>query len=152
MSKLKTYTVKTTLVDGPMAQTPIGDHDFILDQPITAGGTDKGPTPIDAFLSTISSCLGTIARIVARQRGVKIDKMEFQVSGEIDIDILLGRSDEGRAGFKSINIDAYIESLDLDEEGKIQFLHEVDRRCPVSETVLNGSSIEINLAESLATI
>lgn len=152
MSKLKTYTVKTTLVDGPMAQTPIGDHDFILDQPITAGGTDKGPTPIDAFLSTISSCLGTIARIVARQRGVKIDKMEFQVSGEIDIDILLGRSDEGRAGFKSINIDAYIESPDLDEEGKIQFLHEVDRRCPVSETVLNGSSIEINLAESLATI
>lgn len=135
-----------------MAQTPIGDHDFILDQPITAGGTDKGPTPIDAFLSTISSCLGTIARIVARQRGVKIDKMEFQVSGEIDIDILLGRSDEGRAGFKSINIDAYIESPDLDEEGKIQFLHEVDRRCPVSETVLNGSSIEINLAESLATI
>lgn len=152
MSKLKTYTVKTTLVDGPMAQTPIGNHDFILDQPITAGGTDKGPTPIDAFLSTISSCLGTIARIVARQRGVKIDKMEFQVSGEIDIDILLGRSDEGRAGFKSINIDAYIESPDLDEEGKIQFLHEVDRRCPVSETVLNGSSIEINLAESLATI
>ena len=72
--------------------------------------------------------------------------------GEIDIDILLGRSDEGRAGFKSINIDAYIESPDLDEEGKIQFLHEVDRRCPVSETVLNGSSIEINLAESLATI
>ena len=152
MSKLKTYTVKTTLVDGPMAQTPIGNHGFILDQPITAGGTDKGPTPIDAFLSTISSCLGTIARIVARQRGVKIDKMEFQVSGEIDIDILLGRSDEGRAGFKSINIDAYIESPDLDEEGKIQFLHEVDRRCPVSETVLNGSSIEINLAESLATI
>ena len=58
MSKLKTYTVTTTLVDGPMAQTPIGNHDFILDQPVAAGGTDKGPTPIDAFLSTISSCLG----------------------------------------------------------------------------------------------
>ena len=80
----------------------------------------------------------------------KIDKMEFQVSGEIDVDILLGRSDEGRAGFQSINIDAYIESPDLNEEEKIQFLHEVDRRCPVSETVLNGSSVGINLAESLA--
>ena len=150
MSKLKTYTVKTTLMDGPMAQTLIGDHDFILDQPIAAGGSDKGPTPIDAFLSTISSCLGTIARIVARQKGIKIDKMGFQVSGEIDVDILLGRSDEGRAGFQSINIDAYIESPDLNEEEKIQFLHEVDRRCPVSETVLNGSSVGINLAESLA--
>ena len=43
MSKLKTYTVTTTLIDGPMAQTPIGDHDFILDQPVAAGGTNKGP-------------------------------------------------------------------------------------------------------------
>ena len=150
MSKLKTYTVKTTLMDGPMAQTPIGDHDFILDQPIAAGGTDKGPTPIDAFLSTISSCLGTIDRIVARQKGIKIDKMEFQVSGEIDIDILLGRSEEGRAGFNSIYVEAHLESPDLDDEGKIKFLNEVDRRCPVSETVLNGSSVGINLAESLA--
>ena len=151
MSKLKTYSVTTTLVDGPMAQTPIGDHDFILDQPVAAGGTDKGPTPIDAFLSTISSCLGTIARIVARQKGITLAKMEFQVSGEIDIDILLGKSEEGRAGFNSINVEANLESPDLDDEGKIQFLHEVDRRCPVSETVLNGSSININLAESLAT-
>ena len=150
MSKLKTYTVKTTLMDGPMAQTPIGDHDFILDQPIAAGGTDKGPTPIDAFLSTISSCLGTIAHIVARQKGIKIDKMEFQVSGEIDIDILLGRSEEGRAGFNSIYVEAHLESPDLDDEGKIKFLNEVDRRCPVSETVLNGSYININLSESLA--
>ena len=78
--------------------------------------------------------------------------MEFKVSGEIDIDILLGRSEEGRAGFNSINVEADIESPDLDDEGKMQFLHEVDRRCPVSETVLNGSSININLAESLATI
>ena len=146
MSKLKTYTVTTTLVDGPMAQTPIGDHDFILDQPVAAGGTDKGPTPIDAFLSTISSCLGTISRIIARQKGITLEKMEFKVSGEIDIDILLGRSEEGRAGFNSINVEADIESPDLDNEGKMQFLHEVDRRCPVSETVLNGSSININLA------
>ena len=152
MSKFKTYTVTTSLIDGPMAQTPIGDHDFILDQPVAAGGTNKGPTPIDAFLSTISSCLGTIARIVARQKGINIDKMEFKVTGEIDIDILLGRSEEGRAGFKSISVDAHIESPDLDDEGKIKFLHEVDRRCPVSETVLNGSSININLAESSATI
>ena len=77
--------------------------------------------------------------------------MEFKVSGEIDIDILLGRSEEGRAGFNSIDVEAHLESPDLDDEGKVQFLHEVDRRCPVSETVLNGSSININLAESLAT-
>tara|TARA_B100001057_G_scaffold432377_1_gene460470 strand:- start:740 stop:1198 length:459 start_codon:yes stop_codon:yes gene_type:complete len=151
MPKLKTYSVSTVLPEGSMAFTPIGDHEFVLDQPVTAGGTDKGPTPIDAFLSTISSCLGTISRIVAKQKGITLKKIEFNVSGEIDLDILLGRSEEGRAGFQSIKIEANLESPDLDDDGKMEFLQEVDRRCPVSETVLNGSSLDITLLEPIAS-
>ena len=150
MPKLKTYSVSTVLPEGSMAFTPIGDHEFVLDQPVTAGGTDKGPTPIDAFLSTISSCLGTISRIVAKQKGITLKKIEFNVSGEVDLDILLGRSEEGRAGFQSIKIEANLESPDLDDDGKV-FLQEVDRRCPVSETVLNGSSLDITLLEPTAS-
>ena len=143
MPRPKTYSVTSTLTEGPCARTPIYDHELILDQPKQAGGTDLGPTPIDAFLATIGSCLGTISRIVARQKKITLNKMEFTVSGEVDLDVLLGRDEEGRAGFKSIQVDADIESPDLDEAGKLAFLQEVDRRCPVSETVLNGTSLNI---------
>ena len=146
MPRLKSYSVTSTLTEGPRSHTPICDHELILDQPKMAGGTDQGPTPIDAFLATIGSCLGTIARIVAKQEKITLDKMEFTVSGEIDLDILLGRSDEGRAGFTSINVEALIESPDLNEEEKHAFLQEVDRRCPVSETVLNGTAFEFSVA------
>ena len=149
MPKLKKYSVTTTLERGPLAQTSVGEHTLLLDQPVAAGGTDLGPTPVDAFLATIGSCLGTIARLVAHQKKITLEKMEFKVSGEFDVDILLGRSEEGEAGFQSLNVDAVLESPDLDEQGKIGFLEEVDRRCPVSQTVLNGAPVSINLSQEL---
>lgn len=149
MPKLKKYSVTTTLERGPLAQTSVGEHTLLLDQPVAAGGTDLGPTPVDAFLATIGSCLGTIARLVAHQKKITLEKMEFKVSGEFDVDILLGRSEEGEAGFQSLNVHAVLESPDLDEQGKIGFLEEVDRRCPVSQTVLNGAPVSINLSQEL---
>lgn len=148
MPRLKTYTVTSTLNEGPCAHTPIKEHRIILDQPQAAGGTDQGPTPVDAFLATIGSCLGTIARMVAKQQGISLQKMEFIVSGEIDVDVLLGKSSEGRAGFQSISIEANLESTDLDDESKMAFLQEVDRRCPVSETIANGTPFVFSLAAS----
>ena len=45
-----------------------------------------------------------------------------------------------------------MESPDLTEEQKLIFLEEVDRRCPVSQTVLNGTPVSITLAENLANV
>ena len=146
MPRLKTYTVTTAVSEGPRAVTPIYKHELILDQPPAAGGRDEGPTPVDAFLATIGSCLGMISRIVAKQQGITLEKMVFIVSGEIDVDVLLGRSDKGRAGFTSIDIEADLESPDLDSQGKLEFLEEVDRRCPVSETVLNGTALNLSIS------
>jgi putative redox protein len=147
MPRLKTYSVTSTLAEGPKSVTPIYGHELIMDQPATAGGSDEGPTPVDAFLATIGSCLGTISRMVAKQKGITLEKMAFIVSGEVDVDVLLGRSEEGRAGFTSISILADLESPDLDEEGKLAFLEEVDRRCPVSETVLNGTALNFSISQ-----
>jgi uncharacterized OsmC-like protein len=83
---------------------------------------------------------------VAKQQGITLEKMAFIVSGEIDVDVLLGRSDEGRAGFTNINIEADLESPELDAQGKLAFLEEVDRRCPVSETVLNGTALNLSIS------
>lgn len=143
MPRIKTYSVTSSVVQGPKATTPINDHILVLDQPAPAGGTDEGPTPVDAFLATIGSCLGTIARIVARQKGITLGKMVFHVTGELDVDVLLGKNTEDRAGFTSISVQAEIECDELDSEGKLAFLKEVDRRCPVSETVLNGTTLAL---------
>ena len=130
MPRIKAYSVTSTLTEGPRAHTPIYDHEITLDQPVKAGGTDRGPTPIDAFLSTIGSCLGTIGRIVAKQKGITIGKMQFTVSGEVDLDVLLGRNEEDRAGFTSINVVADIESKKSIVDARFLRQYSTARRSP----------------------
>tara|TARA_B100001057_G_scaffold415125_1_gene432520 strand:- start:95 stop:535 length:441 start_codon:yes stop_codon:yes gene_type:complete len=144
MAKFKSYKVKTVFKEGTRSHTLTSDHELILDQPKQFGGTGLGPTPVDAFLSTIGACLGTVARIVAKQEGLKIEYMEFQVSGDVDLDILSGRSNDRRAGFKNINIKFNIVSPDLNDEEKLAFIKRVDLRCPVSETISNGTNFVLS--------
>ena len=146
MAKSKTYNVRTIFKEGSRSYTQTNDHELILDQPKGFGGSGLGPTPIDAFLSTIGACLGTVARIVAKQEGLKLQYMEFHVSGEVDLDILSGRSYDNRAGFKNINVKFKIDSPDLNDEEKLAFIKRVDLRCPVSETISNGTNLDfVNL-------
>lgn len=144
MAKLKKYNVKTVFKEGPRSHTQAGDQEIILDQPKQLGGSGLGPNPIDAFLTTIGACLGTIARMVAKQEALRIEHMEFNVSGEIDLDTLTGRSSDVRAGFKNIKVNFKIDSPDLNDEEKLAFVKRVDFRCPVSETITNGSKLDFS--------
>lgn len=145
MAKIKSYNVKTVFQDGPRSHTQVGDQEIILDQPKQFGGSGLGPTPIDAFLTTIGACLGTVARIVAKQEALRIEYMEFHVCGEIDLDTLTGRSCDVRAGFKNIKVNFKIDSPDLNDDEKLAFVKRVDSRCPVSETITNGSKLDFSL-------
>ena len=71
--------------------------------------------------------------------------MEFTVSGEVDLDVLLGRNEEDRAGFTSINVVADIESPDLNKEESSHFSKKsiADARF---ETVLNGSPFSFSIS------
>lgn len=60
--------------------------------------------------------------------------MEVRVSGELDVETLLGKSQANRAGFTGLKVIAKIDA-DLTPEEKVQFLEEVDRRCPISENL-----------------
>lgn len=51
-----------------------------------------------------------------------------------------------RSGFRSIKAEVRLD-IDLSDEEKIEFLHEVDRRCPVSDSLMNNMPIEISLAD-----
>ena len=144
MAKIKSYNVKTVFQEGPRSHTQVGDQEIILDQPKQFGGSGLGPTPIDTFLTTIGACLGTVARIVAKQEALRIDYMEFDVFGEIDLDTLTGRSSDVRAGFKNIKVNFKIDSPDLNDEEKLAFIKRVDLRCPVSETISNGTNFVLS--------
>ena len=143
MSK-KTVAVESRLGDAFVIETNVRGHTVVIDQPVNAAGTDTGPTPLELVLVSLAGCIGTIGRIIAMQKRIALRGMEIKVEGELDTDGLLGKPIEGRIGFESISITVDVDA-DMTDEEKEAFIHEVDRRCPVSENLLNDTPIHVKL-------
>ena len=121
-----------------------GGHTIIIDQPPAAGGKDEGPNPLVIFLSALGGCLATIAAIIARQERLEIRKFDVEVEGDIDKAFLLGKTEEGRAGFTEIRVKVNLDA-DMTEEEKEAFIERVDSRCPISDNMANNTTITISL-------
>ena len=143
---MKRIEVSATLKNKFRTESTIGGHSLVVDQPPAAGGDNDGPTPLDYFLLSIAGCQATIARIIAMQKRIDLRAFNVRVEGDLDTEVLLGKSSENRCGFTGLKIQVEVDA-DMTREEKEAFIHEVDRRCPVSENVLNTTPIEVVLAE-----
>ena len=141
----KTVMVESKLGEKFVIESDIRGHKVVIDQPANAGGTDTGVTPLELMFASLAGCIGTISRIVAMQKRIELRGMNIKVEGPLDTDGLLGKPIDGRVGFEGITITADIDA-DMTDEEKEAFIHEVDRRCPVSENLLNATPIHVKLA------
>lgn len=138
-------TIKKVCVESRMGgkfkiESKIRDHILYIDQPKEMGGEDRGPTPLEYILFSLAGCIASIGRIMANQKQIDLKSMEVKVEGELDVETLLGKSKKNRAGFKAIKADVKIDApMSLKE--KRQFLHEIDMRCPVSDNLINQTSV-----------
>ncbi|MCL2062909.1 MAG: OsmC family protein [Candidatus Cloacimonetes bacterium] len=110
-----------------------------IDQP-KPSGNDSAPTPLEFLFFAIGACACTIGKILAEQRKIELKSMKVDVDGDIDTDYLLGKTNEGRAGFSNIRLNVEIDA-NLNKDEKEEFLKEVLRRCPVSDNVENSSNV-----------
>lgn len=122
----------------------LGSHTVHIDQPVAGGGQDMGPTPLEYFLFSIAGCIASIARIVAKQKKIVLHDINLTVDGGLNAAVLMGTSDQDRAGFQSIAIQAEINA-DLSDEEKQAFLGEVCRRCPVHDNIAHTSVVSHSL-------
>ncbi len=136
MAAVKHVTVEAHLGERFKIDSTIGNHALVVDQPKTGGGDDAGPTPLEYFFLSLAGCIATIARIAAKQKRINLRGMDVKVEGDLDIEALMGRKPDAHSGFSGITVRARIDA-DLTTEEKEAFLHEVDRRCPVSDNIHN---------------
>jgi uncharacterized OsmC-like protein len=124
-----------------------GKHTVVVDQPMAAGGTDEGPTPLDYQLISLGGCIAAIGRIIVNQRHLLVRGIRVSVEGELDTDRLLGKAAQDRVGFSSIRAAVEIDA-DLSREEKARLLQEIDDRCPISDNLKNPTPVVIVLAAS----
>jgi len=127
--------------DSYLIDIKAGHFSFHIDQPKPVG-IDTAPTPLEYFLASLGGCMCTIGKTIAQQRKLEVKKINVRVVGEIDTDFLLGKVNEGRAGFT--NIKMYIEiDAPISLEEKKELATEIEKRCPLSDNVSEKSNIEV---------
>ncbi len=145
MATIKTVKVTAEGPENWLITTKAGVHTALVDQPEAMGGDNQGPSPLDYVFISLAGCLITIGKIVAGQRQIDLRGMEVEISGDINLDVLRGKEKNERAGFQNITAAVKIDA-DMSDEEKKEFLEEVDRRCPISDNLINTTPVQIKLA------
>jgi len=146
MASLKTVKVTATGPEGWVVTTKAGEHTAIIDQPEAMGGTNTGPSPLDYVFVALGGCLVTVAKIVAGQKKIDLRGVEVEVSGDVNLAVLRGQDKDDRAGFQNINVTIKVDA-DMTMEEKKAFVEEVDKRCPVSDNLINATPFKIDVVE-----
>ena len=87
--------------------TAEGDHPAVLT------GADAAPSPVEWVLHALASCLTAGIGTVSAARGIKLNRVESTVEGDIDLRGVLGLSGDVRNGYQGIKI-----SFEIDGDAK----------------------------------
>ncbi len=111
------------------------------DEPVELAGSDLGPNPVEHLLNALAACLTTTMVYHAALRGIKIDKVEAELEGNIDLRGFLGLSDQVRRGYKNIKAKFRVQT-DADNLDRLKALSKLS---PVFDVTSNGTQIDIEM-------
>lgn len=127
-----------------------GEHehvrDFVLDadHPQVLVGGDNGPLPVELVLAALTSCLmGGIGNISAA-RGVELHEVEAKVEGEMNLEGILGLSDETRNGYERIRVSFSIKG-DASPETLQKIVEQSKARSAVYDIITNRVPVELTV-------
>lgn len=108
--------------------------------PILAGG-DDGANPVEHLLNALAACVTTSMVAHAAVRGIRIEALESELEGDIDLHGFLGLSNEVPKGFTDIRVNFKVKT-DVDNIEQLQRLTEFS---PVLNTLTQSPRIAIQV-------
>lgn len=120
---------------------------FVMDndEPAVLLGTDNGANPVEVVLHALAGCLTTSLVYHAAAQGIRIDEVESQFEGDLDLQGFLGLSDEVRNGYENIRVTFKI-TADAPQEKLEELCRLAQKRSPVFDIISNPVPISVRLA------
>lgn len=115
---------------------------FEEDEPPVLLGKNAGANPVEYVLVALSGCLTTGLIAQAAARGVKLDAVESELEGDLDVRGFLGISDEVRNGYESIRVQFRIQS-DAPEETIRELVALAQKHSPVFDIITNKVPVKV---------
>ena len=116
----------------------IGCHTLIADEPVSAGGADAGPAPVDFLLAALGACTSITLRMYAERKGLALARISVALTHE-------------KIDRKGLGLVDHIErNISLDGELSLeqrQRLLEIANKCPMYRTLNSEMEIDSHIAE-----
>jgi uncharacterized OsmC-like protein len=142
------FAAHNELVGATEVSVKVGSgHRFIVDEPPALGGADKAANPVEYTLASLGSCQAITYRVWAAELGVKLDRVEIDIGGDLDLRGFLGLDDRVRAGFSAVR--ARVRLAGPESDARYQELADaVDAHCPVLDLFRNPVPVDRSIAVS----
>ena len=111
------------------------------DHPAVLVGEDNAPLPVEYLLYGLASCIISGVANIAAARGVTLTEVEARVEGDLDVQGILGLSEEVRNGYEKIRAEFSIKG-DAPEEKLRQIVEQSKARSAVFDVLTNGVPVE----------
>ena len=138
-----TIQVKTEIVPGINRQiiANIRDHEVIMDIRKARGGDDMAPSPPEYLVVALGGCIINMIRLLAFEKNTALENLSVAIEGLIDPSLAMGLASDNRAGFIQMNATIAMD-IDLSPAERDRFIDEFNRRCPLCDTLLNGTELK----------
>ena len=116
---------------------------FVMDadEPPLLAGRDIGANPVEYLLRALAGCMTTSIVYHAALRGIRIDELEADLEGDLDLRGFLGLSRDVRKGYENIRVTFKVKT----DEQNLDRLKALSKLSPVFDTVTNGTKVEIKV-------
>ncbi len=118
-----------------LAESKIRQHFAVVDEPLTVGGDDNAPTPVEYLLTALGSCVAITLRMYSQRKGWEL--------GEISVNITQ-KSVQTENGVSQV----FVEDISFEKEPTKEQknrLKEIAGKCPVARIIKGENLIESNI-------
>jgi uncharacterized OsmC-like protein len=120
---------------------------YDADHPAVLVGKDNGPTPVEFLMHAIAACLTSGLANIAAARGITLHEVTSTVEGDIDLNGILGLSDEVRNGYSEIRVHFDVKG-DASDEQLRALVEQSRRRSAVYDVLTNGTPVHVDVSTS----
>jgi uncharacterized OsmC-like protein len=113
------------------------------DEPEMLLGADTGANPVEHLLHALASCVTTSTVYHAAARGIKIERIESTLEGDLDLRGFLDLDPTVRKGYQNIRISLQIKAPNATEEQLRELSTLGQRYSPVYDTLSKGVKVAI---------
>jgi uncharacterized OsmC-like protein len=117
---------------------------FDADHPAILVGRDHGPTPVEFVLHALAACLTAGLANIAAARRVTLTEVRSTVSGDIDLNGILGLDSDVRNGYQQLTVRVTIKG-DAPADKLRELVEQSRARSAVYDVITNQVPVTIEI-------